>query len=88
MYAHLSYSNIPIYSSSCSDEQKGATGAFVKADLPVTTDSVCRMQDPIYMLIRLNFPLYVIAMLSFIGWMFLCFFLPTGMWGFFFDFVQ
>lgn len=37
------------------------------------------------MTVGLYFPIYVIAMLSFFGWMMLCFFLPTGMWALFFD---
>jgi len=39
------------------------------------------------MKIAVNFPLYATALLSFIGWMILCFFLPTGMWGIPFDWI-
>jgi hypothetical protein len=88
MYANLSYANVPIYAYTCSKDNQGAFKSFIKADLAVTPQSVCKASDPLYVLLELHFPLYVISMLTFLGWMMACFFLPTGMWGFFFDSVQ
>lgn len=31
------------------------------------------------------FPIYVTAVLSFVGWVMMAFFLPTGMWAFVFE---
>jgi len=39
------------------------------------------------MKIDVNFPIYATSLLCFIGWMILCFFLPTGMWGIPFDWI-
>ena len=39
------------------------------------------------MVLTVGFPIYVTSVLSFIGWLVLCFFLPTGMWGLPFDYI-
>jgi len=61
----------------------------VDLSTPVTIkDSVCKSgEGPVFMKIDVNFPIYATSLLCFIGWMILCFFLPTGMWGIPFDWI-
>ena len=87
-YAYLSYANIPVYAVTCATSQVGQAAAFVDLSTPVTiADSVCKATSPAYMKIAVNFPLYATALLCFIGWIVLAFFLPTGMWGIPFDWI-
>jgi len=87
-YTYLSYANIPVYASTCSTDQVGQAAAFVNIETVVDIkDSVCKLTDPAYMNINVNFPIYATSVLTFMGWMMLCFFLPTGMWGIPFDWI-
>lgn len=39
------------------------------------------------MTVNINFPVFVVYVMTFIGWFFLCFFFPTGLWAFPFDLI-
>jgi len=36
---------------------------------------------------KVGFPIYAITIMTIVGWAMLCFFLPTGMWAYPFDFI-
>jgi hypothetical protein len=45
------------------------------------------VQKEFYMTVNINFPVFVVYVMTFIGWFFLCFFLPTGFWAIPFDLI-
>jgi hypothetical protein len=74
----FAYSEIPVSASTCMDTD------FVLGSATVTP-SPCKRLDPVYLNVALTFPIYVTACMTFIGWFMLLFFLPTGMWSWFFE---
>jgi hypothetical protein len=91
LYAHTSYAAIPINVNLCDNAEVGTNAPFVAADRVVDltqeeSPSVC-VQKEFYMTVNINFPVFVVYVMTFIGWFFLCFFLPTGFWAIPFDLI-
>jgi len=36
---------------------------------------------------EVGFPIYGITIMTFVGWFFVCFYMPTGMWAYVFDYI-
>ena len=86
----MSYAEIPITANTCSwdvSDREDYQDPFVAADLEVSTkDTYCLSSSQI-MSVRVGFPVYAITLMSLIGWVFLIFFLPTGMQAYPFDLI-
>lgn len=86
-YVALNYSYFPINVRTCdimpdaSDPGKAAS-VFMAADEPVPTDpspvSPCELRET-EIEVRVGFQIYVLSIMTFIGWLVLCIFMPTGM---------
>ena len=89
-YAFMNYATIPLVANTCAwdiSDESDYMDPFVAADLPVTiADSLC-IRKEVSIEIRVPFTIFVITLMSFVGWLFLIFFLPTGMQAFPFDLI-
>ena len=92
-YATLNYAYIPVTAYACQIEppiQEGGISTqlpFLSASDEVSTiDSICKEINA-SVEIRVMFPVYVMSLCSFLGWLMIIFFLPTGMWAYVFEFI-
>lgn len=79
MYAYLRYSNIPAYGSTCT------TANFISATAAVTgADAKC-IATTGTLRVQVEFPIFLITLMNFCGWICFMVFLPLGQWALFFD---
>ena len=89
-YAFMNYSNIPLTANTCAydiSDLNNYMDPFVPATQVVTPlDSICNRKE-VDIEIRINFCVFMIGIMAVIGWVFLVFFLPTGMQAYPFDLI-
>ena len=84
-YAFMKYTYIPVEAVTCSMDQR--VSPFIDAAKVVTLESsICKMTK-LKMQVAVSFPIFSITAMTSVGWLFLCFFLPTGMQALPFDLI-
>lgn len=83
-YSKLRYTYIPIQVQTV---DRNMTGVFLAANANVTINSTRGITDGFELQTQVGFPIYGITIMTFIGWFMICFYLPTGMWAYVFDYI-
>lgn len=84
-YAFLNYAYIPVYAQTV---QATAVGTFINTNSTVTVSSfVGKTMTTSTLVTKVGFPIYVITLMTIVGWGMLCWFLPVGMWAYPFDYI-
>lgn len=94
-YAAMRYTYLPVRTQICNvndsyfiESDITIKSMFVDAMQPVTIKDAkdCYEQD-FELKVDTNFPIYCMTLATTIGWVFLCFYLPTGMWACVFEYI-
>ena len=72
MYAFMRYSNIPAYGSTCTAND------FVSALTVATPESVKCLPTSGTLRVQVEFPIFAITVMNFLGWILFMIFLPLG----------
>ena len=78
-YVYMRKSNIPAYANTCTNAN------FIDATLPVTTAEAVCVRGEGTLQVTVDFPVFAVAVMNFLGWIILMLFLPLGQWALFFD---
>jgi len=84
-FAYMKYSYIPVTAHTCN--ASATISPFVDATADVTMEDVLCKTIEAHLKITVGFQIYVITVMCFLGWLMLCFFLPTGLWAYPFDLI-
>jgi hypothetical protein len=81
MYAFMRESNIPAYASTL----VASPGLFVDATTVVTGADFQGKANKGTLVVTVEFPIFAIAVMNFLGWIMFMLFFPLGQWALFFD---
>jgi hypothetical protein len=82
-YAWMRYAEIPVTGITCSAIQ--GQDPFVDATAAVTDSNVICQTLAAKLRIQVGFPIFMITVMNFLGWILLMVFVPLGMWALPFD---
>lgn len=90
-YGECRYTYIPIKTQICdlanSTVSLGAMSGLVAASAPVSLNSTSCFTQEYTLKAQVGFPIYATTLMTLVGWFFLCFYMPTGMWAYVFDYI-